>query len=195
MKKTIISICIIIFSFVLSAQNEKPEKELNKGIELSVGKFFSPYRYFKHYTAYESIHLSFTHQLSDKFGTSINQHYGRMFDDNTNSRAFVLSSTINLSAIIIRKNNFDVKISAGTGLEQIHIKCLYDYYPLERHFYGIPINTTAYFIYHLNQKTAINVNINASYSFLFNNENSLFADYSYYQTCFLSSNIGVIWHF
>jgi len=195
MKKTILSVCLIIFSFVLSAQNEKPEKELNNGIEFSVGKFFSPYRYFQHYTAYESLNLSLTHQFSDKLGSSFNQSYGRMFDDNTNSRAFVLSSTINLSAIVLQKNKFDMKLALGTGFEQIHIKCLYDFYPLERHFYGIPIHATTYFIYHINQKIAINFNINSSYSFLFNNENSLFAHQSYYQTLFLSSNIGISWSF
>lgn len=192
-----IVLIIILSSLMINAfgQNEDSTKQFNNAIEFTAGKLYSPYRYFQNYDAFESINISYTHDFSENIGLSFTQGYGRMFDENTNSRAFVIPTNINVYASIFKIKDLNVRLSLGTGVEQIHIKCLYDFYPVDRHFYGISARLESALIYNINNKFSIIVNAVANYGFLFNNENSLFADKYYYQTWFLSSNIGLGYYF
>ncbi len=192
-----IAVIIILSSLMINAfgQNEDSTKHFNNALELTVGKLYSPYRYFRNYDAFESINISYTHDFSENIGLSFTQGYGRMFDENTNSRAFVIPTNINVYARIFKIKDFNVRLSLGTGVEQIHIKCLYDFYPIDSHFYGIPARLESAFIYDINKKFSIIFNAVAKYSFLFNNENSLFADKYYYQTWFLSTSVGMSYRF
>jgi len=118
-----------------------------------------------------------------------------MYDERTNTRGVVLTTThgLYITALRIKKN--ELLFSIGTGLEQIHLKCLYDIYPLKRHFYGSPVNIGISFFYNLNDKLALNLNAKSSYGFLFYNKNSLFVDSYYYKTFFYSLNLGIRYTF
>jgi hypothetical protein len=202
MKKLITCFCLLILTFNLFAQNNNSENKLLNGIEISGGKLYSPYRYFLFYNGYENINISIYHKFSDNLGLSFSQSYGRMFDDPKYNKGIVFTSTFNFSADILKINEYHITLYAGTGLEQIHLKDHiydiddYDFYPLQKHIYGIPVRLKIAFAYKINNKFTILVNAVSRYSFMFNNEDSLIynEDY-YYKTWFLSTNIGIGYRF
>jgi hypothetical protein len=191
MKHIILITLVSIITINVFGQSEGSKTQFKNEITITGGKFYSPYKYFQYYDAFENINLSYSHIISGKIGALFTQGYGRMFDKNTNSRAFVISSNISVFANVLQIKDINFRVSLGTGLEQIHIKCLYDFYPVDRHFYGIPIHLETSFEYNFSKKFFIIINARSNYSFLFSNKNSLFVDSSYYRTWFFSTNIGI----
>lgn len=198
MKKVAFLIFVFAFNSVFS-QKETQVITNKTSIMFSAGKFFSNYHYYKNYDGLESINLSISQKISNKWGLSINQNYGRMFNKIINNRAIVLHTTLNISVIPVKYKKFDLDLSIGGGLQQIHNKCLYDIYPFVEHIYGSTINAKMSVIYHLNQKIALNVNYNIYRSYLFlptyYNYNYIPRDPYYYKTMFSSVNIGFYYSF
>ncbi len=187
MKKIIVVALIFTLSLAGFSQTSKTQNEL----QLSVGKLYSPYRYFKHYNAYENIGLAYSRQLSEHFGVQIQQSYGRMFDKNTNSRAFVLPSIVSVYYKLFFNETLSLKVLAGTGVEQIHIHCLYDFYPYDRHVYGVPVHLQTGVFYKLNDTFSLSLNLVSNYSYLIRNKEQIFNDKYYHKTWFFSTDIGL----
>jgi len=190
-------IVFLIFVFAFNIVFSQRETQITKAnIVLSSGKFFSNYRYYKYYDGLENINLAISKKISNRFGLSINQNYGRMFNERINNRAIVFHTTINVNVIAIQYKKFDLNLSVGGGLQQIHNKCLYDIYPFVEHIYGSSINAKMAINYHLNQKIALNINYNMYYSYLFlDNNNYIPQDPYYYKTFFSAVNIGFSYSF
>jgi len=195
MKQIAFLIFVFTFNSVFS-QKEAQVATSKTSIMFSAGKFFSNYRYYKYYDGLESINFSISQKISNRWGLSINQNYGRMFNERINNRAKVFHTTLNIFVIPVKLKMFDLELSIGSGLQQIHNKCLYDSYPFVEHIYGSSINAKMTIIYHLNQKIAFNVNYDIYRSYLFlDNENYIPKDPYYYKTMFSSVNIGFYYSF
>jgi len=190
MKKFILISLALVWSIFAFSQNVYKNE-----VMLTVGKFYSPYRYFKYYNGFESIKFEYSHQFFPNMGVSFVQEYGRMFDENTNSRAFVIPTNFCIYYNMLQNKDLKLRISAGTGLEQIYIKSLYEFYPVERNFYGIPVRIEIGFFYKLNERLNLTLNAVTTYCSLFSNKNSLFPSPYYYNTLFFSSNIGLSYYF
>lgn len=192
-------IALLFFLFVFKvAIPQKGEQAVTNEISfmISAGKFFSNYRYYKYYDGFENVNISLSKKLSNRFGLSINQNYGRMFNKRINNKAKVYHTTLNLDFIPVKYKKLLLELSFGGGIQQIHNKCLYESYPYTEHIYGSTINGKASIVYHLTQKIALNINYNLYRAYLFFNDNNYVPqDPYYYKTTFSSVNMGLQYTF
>lgn len=205
MKKNILIICLLLVSTSVFAQNnslsDKISIELNggifstKAIDLFVGnrRHFS-HKYFYYFQGKENLNFVIYYKLSNRIMFSVNENYARMFNEKTNNRATLWTTTLNLNAILVEWKKFDIRLSVGSGLELIHSKCLYEIYPFENNFYGIPVKTSASINYSLNDKFELLFNSDLTWVFLFYNK-FIGTNSRDYQTCFNSFNLGLRYNF
>jgi len=195
MRKLVFLIFVFAFNIAFS-QKEAQVTTSKTSIMFSAGKFFSNYRYYKYYDGLESVNISISQKISNRWGLSINQNYGRMFNERINNEAKTFHTTLNIFVIPVKYKKLDLDLSVGGGLQQIHNKCLYNSYPFVEHIYGSSVNAKMTVIYHLNQKIAFNINYNMYRSYLFlAYDNYIPQDPYYYKTMFSSVNIGFYYSF
>jgi len=195
MRKLVFLIFVFAFNIAFS-QKEAQVTTSKTSIMFSAGKFFSNYRYYKYYDGLESVNISISQKISNRWGLSINQNYGRMFNERINNEAKTFHTTLNIFVIPVKYKKLDLDLSVGGGLQQIHNKCLYNSYPFVEHIYGSSVNAKMTVIYHLNQKIAFNINYNMYRSYLFlTYDNYIPQDPYYYKTMFSSVNIGFYYSF
>ncbi len=204
MKKNILIICLLLISTGVFAQNnsllDKLSIELNggifstKAINLFASKLSGRHQYFYYFQGKENLNFVIYYQLNNRIMFSINQNYAKMFNKRTNNRATLWTTTLNVNAILAKWKKFDIRLAAGSGFEQIHSKCLYDIYPFENNFYGIPVKTSVSVNYKLNDKLELLVNSDLTCNFLFYNK-FIGTNSRDYQTCFNSFNLGLRYTF
>ena len=200
MKKILLIFLFFVIGFTgFSQQVNNNEKVNNKkiSIELNAGKLFSPYRFYKPFVGYENFSLGVSKSFSQKTGILISQSYGRLYYSNANNRTILMESIINPYLDFLTDKKINLRFSLGTGLTHLYTKCLYDIYPIQEHYYGMPIKSNIAVFYNLTEKLSISINLDASYSFLFYNGNNylIINDPYYYKTFFYSANIGVSYRF
>jgi len=196
-RNIIILITFILISLVSFSQNTTNKKTTNNlSVELSVGKLFSPYRFYKNHTGYENINLCLAIDMTDKMGISVSQSYSRAYSQISNNRILVMLTSINPYITFFPENKINLRISAGTVLLYLYTKSLYESYPLSDHVIGIPIHGNVAVFYNINDNVAINLNFDSHYSFLFNKTYELIINDKYYfKTCFNSVNLGLRYRF
>jgi len=192
MKKVLIILAFLLMNIVAFSQTANSKLSL----ELSVGKLFSPYRFYKNHTGYENINLGLAIDMTDKVGISVSQSYSRAYSQISNNRILVMLTSINPYITFFPENKINLRISAGTGLLYFYTKSLYESYPLSDHVFGIPIHGNIAVFYNINDNVAINLNFDSHYSFLFNKTYKLIINDKYYfKTCFNSVNLGLRYRF
>ncbi|HPX76561.1 MAG TPA: hypothetical protein PLW77_08265, partial [Bacteroidales bacterium] len=180
MKKVLIILAFLLMNIVAFSQTANSKLSL----ELSVGKLFSPYRFYKNHTGYENINLGLAIDMTDKVGISVSQSYSRAYSQISNNRILVMLTSINPYITFFPENKINLRISAGTGLLYFYTKSLYESYPLSDHVFGIPIHGNIAVFYNINDNVAINLNFDSHYSFLFNKTYKLIINDKYYfKTC------------
>ncbi|MFY9591623.1 MAG: hypothetical protein WAP54_06535 [Bacteroidales bacterium] len=192
MKKVLIILAFLLMNIVAFSQTANSKLSL----ELSVGKLFSSYRFYKNHTGYENINLGLAIDMTDKVGISVSQSYSRAYSQISNNRILVMLTSINPYITFFPENKINLRISAGTGLLYLYTKSLYESYPLSDHVIGIPIHGNVAVFYNINDNVAINLNFDSHYSFLFNKTYKLIINDKYYfKTCFNSVNLGLRYRF
>jgi hypothetical protein len=192
MKKVLIILAFLLMNIVAFSQTANSKLSL----ELSVGKLFSSYRFYKNHTGYENINLGLAIDMTDKVGISVSQSYSRAYSQISNNRILVMLTSINPYITFFPENKINLRISAGTGLLYLYTKSLYESYPLSDHVIGIPIHGNVAVFYNINDNVAINLNFDSHYSFLFNKTYELIINDKYYfKTCFNSVNLGLRYRF
>ncbi|MDY0143500.1 MAG: hypothetical protein RBR97_16565 [Bacteroidales bacterium] len=195
MTRNIIILAVFLLISLMSF-SQSNEKNNNLSLELNAGKIFSPYRFYKNHTGYENIALGVSKNITEKTGVLLSQSYGRIFNETTNNRTLVMTTTVNPYLNFFTDKKLNLRIAVGTGLLYLYTKCLYDIYPISEHIYGMPLKLNLAVFYNFNDKLALNINLDTHYSFLFYENNQLIInDPYYYKTFFNSANIGVSWSF
>ncbi len=195
MKRAILLLLCISSMYAFSQESQEPTNH-KIGVELHIGKIFSPYRFYKNHQGYEHLSLGLTKNITGQFGVLFSQSYGRLFSERTNNRTIVTTTIIAPYVLFFPEKKTNLRISLGTGLLHLHSKCLYDIYPVSEHIYGMPIDGNIAVFYKLSDKLSVNVNFDAHYDFLFNGDYQLLIDDPYYyKTFFYSTNIGVRYTF
>jgi len=195
--KLLIFIVLLFVGLHVFSQDEKTSPTNKKLVfEINAGKLFSPYRFYKNHNGYENISLGISKDITAKSGILFSQSYGRIFNEATNNRTLVMTTTINPYLNFFTDKKVNLRISVGTGLLHLYTKCLYDIYPISEHIYGMPLKLNLGVFYNLNDKLALNLNLDSHYSFLFYGDNHLIInDPYYYKTFFSSANLGISWSF
>ena len=191
--KLIIFIALLFAGFSGFSQNINSGNTAgNFGFEISAGKIFSPYRFYKNHTGYENFSFGISKKLFKYGGAVLSQSYGRIYSETTNNRTIVMTTTISPYIIFFADKKINLRLSSGTGLICLNTKTLYDIYPINEKIYGMPIKGKITVLYKLKNKLALNLNIDTHYSFLFaGNYKLLINDPYYYRAFFYSINIGI----
>ncbi|NOZ34192.1 MAG: hypothetical protein GXO80_02715 [Chlorobi bacterium] len=191
--KLIIFIVLLFADFSVFSQDvNSSDTNNNLTFELSAGKIFSPYRFYKNHTGYENFSFGVSKKLFKHGGAVLSQSYGRVFSKTTNNRTLVMTTTISPYITFFADKKINLRFSSGTGLICLNTKTLYNIYPINEKIYGIPIKGNIAVLYKLKNNLALNLNIDTNYSFLFNgNYKLLINDPYYYKTFFYSINIGI----
>ncbi|NOZ34195.1 MAG: hypothetical protein GXO80_02730 [Chlorobi bacterium] len=191
--KLIIFIALLFAGFSIFSQDvNSSDTNNNLTFELSAGKIFSPYRFYKNHTGYEKFSFGVSKKLFKYGGAVFSQSYGRVFSKTTNNQTLVMTTTISPYITFFADKKINLRFSSGTGLICLSTKTLYDIYPINEKIYGMPIKGNIAVLYKLQNKLALNLNIDTHYSFLFTgNYKLLINDPYYYKTFFYSINIGI----